>query len=360
MLNPLYALKKEGVYAEYNKLWEYNATQDFIENLPKGGKDSYIQHLHNIYLSLYEEYLTKEAKGTFLDKTPRYYLIINELVEVFPEAKFILLIRNPLAVLGSIINSWTKENWYQLSQYKVDLINGIDTMLDGMECYKESALVFRYEDLLHNQTKALKKCFTYIELEFEEEILNYHQQNSEKWLYGDSENIYAKKGIDTSNDLKWLENLNKPQYWRVMYDYLHFIGEHKLHKLGYSFDEMHETLLNKMPFDTIDDIKENTIPLNDLLPSTRECLIETKRQQNILINKETQLQNQQQVINQKEKEIQEKQQKTEQKIQENVNINELLQEKDKLLEIYMQKNQDLLTELTKIKSSKVYKLMRKI
>ena len=134
MLNPLYTLKKDGVFTEYNKSLEYKANQDFIENLPHGGRDNYIQHLHKMYLSLYSEYLKKEKKSVFLDKTPRYYLIINELIEVFPEAKYILLIRNPLAVLGSIINSWTKEDWHKLSQYKIDLIEadinkGFDPLL---------------------------------------------------------------------------------------------------------------------------------------------------------------------------------------------------------------------------------------
>ena len=38
-----------------------------------------------------------------LDKTPRYYHILPELLELFPKAKFVLLQRNPLSVFASIL-----------------------------------------------------------------------------------------------------------------------------------------------------------------------------------------------------------------------------------------------------------------
>jgi len=288
MLNSMYEFKKDGISAEYNKTWEYNAAQDFIDNLPDGGKHKYNEHLRTMHLALYDAYIKKEGKEFFLDKTPRYYLIIHELIELFPNAKYIMLLRNPLAVLGSIINSWTKDNWSELTKYKIDLIDGIDAILDGIEDYKDSVEVVYYEELLHDQTDIMKKTLTYIGLYFEEEILNYHQKSSEKWLYGDPVNVYQKTGIDSANDAKWTNDLKNLQYWRVMYDYLNYIGEIRYEKLGYNFSENLEILMRNMPTDTLDQLKEQTLPLLSFLDAENESIVkyqEVIKQKNIELQK---------------------------------------------------------------------------
>ena len=304
MLNPLYQLKKDGVYAEYNKLWEFAATEDFIVNLPKGGKKNYIKHLNTMYLSLYNEYLKKEDRSYFLDKTPRYYLVINELIEVFPKAIYILLLRNPLAILGSIVSSWTKENWYMLSNYKVDLIDGIDALLDASSNHKNSIHTFQYEDLLNNQIDTLKEIFKYIGLSFEKEVLKYNQKKSEKWLYGDPQNIYEKEGIDTSNDLKWIKSLDNPQYWRVMHDYLQYIGKDKFELLGYDFNHNLEILKQNIPCKTIDELEAKTFSLLSLLNDTRECLIKNQQLTQQINRNNQELENKKNIIREQDLEIQ--------------------------------------------------------
>lgn len=106
MLHPLYSLKINGIHTEYNRDWEKKAFENFVSNLPGSGREIYINELQKMYSNLYYLYLREHNKKIFLGKTPRYYLIIDELLEVFPDAKYILLIRNPLAVLGSIMRSW--------------------------------------------------------------------------------------------------------------------------------------------------------------------------------------------------------------------------------------------------------------
>ena len=128
MLHPSYSLKSNGIQAEYNYENERTAFKSFINDLPKG-EETYIKELRKMYLNLYSKYLYKNKYDYFLDKTPRYYLIIDELLKIFPSAKYIILIRNPLAVLGSIINTWTQEDWLSLNRYKHDLYDAINTTL---------------------------------------------------------------------------------------------------------------------------------------------------------------------------------------------------------------------------------------
>ena len=50
-------------------------------------------------------------KRYFLDQTPQYHLIIPELLRVFPAASYVILFRNPLAVLVSMIAAWVPDDF---------------------------------------------------------------------------------------------------------------------------------------------------------------------------------------------------------------------------------------------------------
>src|SRR5262249_40497787 len=113
MLHPLYALRAQGHTADYNAEWARAALKDFCDNL-EGGEQAYLEALRGMGVSLYNQALQRSGRPCFLDKTPRYYQICPELRRTFPEAKFILLLRNPLAVLSSILTSWIHEDWERL------------------------------------------------------------------------------------------------------------------------------------------------------------------------------------------------------------------------------------------------------
>ena len=259
MLNQLSQFKIDGSYEKYAKDLENIAVNDFIGELPNG-KIDYIESLQSMYLSLYDKYLKKENKEYFLDKTPRYYLIIDELVEIFPNAKFIFLKRNPLAVLSSIINTWHQDDWYELSNHKIDLVDAIDLMSMASK-YKDISHTFFYEDLLKDQTTTLTKIFNYIEIDFDENVLEYNKNISEKWCFGDPINVYEKSNIDKNNDLKWIKGLEDLQYWRIMYDYLNYIGKDKFEKYGYSFSENLNILKENLPCKTITELEKQTTSL---------------------------------------------------------------------------------------------------
>ncbi len=260
MLNQLSQFKQDGSYEKYDKPLENTGVTDFFSELPNGKQD-YLDSLNNMYLSLYDKYLQKEDKQYFLDKTPRYYLIIDELIEVFPDAKFILLKRNPLAVLSSIINTWHGDDWYQLSKHRADLIDAVDNMIEASNKHNESLHIFFYENLLKEQTVTLKTIFKYIGIDFEEKVFNYNQNKSEKWRFGDPKNVYEKSGIDSTNDLKWTKGLDDLRYWRVMHDYLQYLGKEKFEQYGYNYDENLEILKQNMPCKTLTELENQTTSL---------------------------------------------------------------------------------------------------
>jgi len=269
MLHPLYALKTEGIKTNYNVKTAKIALESFIADLPEAEK-TYQYEMGKMYRNLYRYYLKDTNSNYFLDKTPRYYLIVDELLELFPQAKYILLIRNPMAVLGSIIKTWTKENWIRLSNSKDDLLTVIDIHIDILEKRSDHFFIFHYEELLENEENVLQRIFEYLALDYEKGVLDFEQHKNEKWRYGDPINVYEKKYIDKANDKKWIEGLDDPQYWRVMNDYLKYIGKERMIKLGYDYDILEKILLDNQSFSTISEIEKKTISLFELLESTEE------------------------------------------------------------------------------------------
>ena len=100
----------------------------------------------------------------FLDKTPRYHLIIDEIITVFPQAKFILLWRNPLSVVSSIMSTWAEGRW-NLHHYRVDIYAGVENLINAAVKYEDKMFTMRYEDLTKNCTEKLEECCQYLDLQ---------------------------------------------------------------------------------------------------------------------------------------------------------------------------------------------------
>ena len=281
MLRPAYSLKNEGMYAEYDCVLEKIALDSFIADQPNG-RQTYIDELKNMYLKLYSNYIDDSEAEYFLDKTPRYYLILDELVKIYPNAKYILLIRNPLAVLGSIINSWTKENWFNLASNKYDLTTALEVNLDVLNGKYGNVHVMRYEKIISDCKSEIRRAFEYLGLTFDEGALNYSNESDEKWIFGDQETVYNNAGIVSGNDCKWHDGLDDPQYWRVMYDYLNYIGEDVYQRLGYDYNQDLCVLNDLMPGDKLEDVISKTFSLFSLLDNARDCLIENQRNKAVI------------------------------------------------------------------------------
>lgn len=246
MLHPLYALKEDGYWFEYDGYVAWLARTEFFLSLPNG-IDDYYEALRNMYVGLYNQTLTGSGKQFILDKTPRYYNIIPELKQLFPKAHFIFLLRNPLAVLDSISRTWIKGSWMLLHRYKLDLLEAPKLIIEGIELFNGSCTVIRYEDLVKNPNAEINRLCENLNIEFIADIVAYGSFNEQAWLHGDKLEINRlEKPVPEYVD-KWIDNLTDPQYWKISYDYLSFLGKSLITKMGYSFEDLNENLMSVKP-----------------------------------------------------------------------------------------------------------------
>jgi hypothetical protein len=239
MLHPLYALRSQGYEAEYSAETARRAVHEFIGTLP-GGEDEYIEGVRRMCAHIYGRALESSGKRYFLDKTPRYYFVTPELLRTFPEAHFIILLRNPLSVLGSVLNTWIKGQWSALYSFKNDLIRAPGLLVEGTKLLGQRGVVVHYEELVKSPEDEMRRICVLLGAEFMPSMVEYNQQNLPHWGFGDQKSVYQHTRPSAQIADKWIERLKDPQVWRLTNDYLESLGRETVEEMGYAYDELRQ------------------------------------------------------------------------------------------------------------------------
>src|SRR5262249_18486647 len=128
----------------------------------RGGRDEYLFEVREFVQALYDA--ASHGERYFLDKTPRYHLVIDEIMELFPDGKFIFLWRQPLAVAASIVEGFGGGRW-NLEKYAIDLEDGLDNMAAALRPNDPRSIMLRYEDLVVDPDAELRRVFEFLDLD---------------------------------------------------------------------------------------------------------------------------------------------------------------------------------------------------
>ena len=245
LLIPLvYAFRRRGVHAEYEHETLVSAMEDFSAELPRGRVD-FQTEVNRFVTRLYEHRCGPEHRY-FLDKTPPYFLIADEILECFPEAKFIFLWRNPLAVAASLAD-WPQGRWGGL--YRENLFFGLAKLIDAYERNRDRTCAIRFEDYVSGDTEALQRLTTYLELPFRPESLAEFSDVALEGRMGDKFGVKLYKTLSQEPLTKWHSTLANPLRKEAARRYLSWIGRERISIMGYDIDELYAQL-NSIPFST--------------------------------------------------------------------------------------------------------------
>lgn len=245
LMLPLAQLLKNSKHTSAN--YNYNFFQVHFDRYLSDindGKTVLLSAVRNYALELYGAAL-KEEEHLFLDKTPRYYHIVGELIEIFPEAKIILLVRNPLSVFASILsyNFNGKISGFKNEPRKCDLLFAPEQILK----LKQHPRIFfiNYEDIVGQPQVVLPQLFQYLGLP--------QQEKQESGAYQVDEIFSSSKLIDRKSATKhnkpvgdylnaWKTSIKDRQQKRLAIQYIQTLGEKALSDLGYSYQEVIQSI----------------------------------------------------------------------------------------------------------------------
>lgn len=168
------------------------------------------------------------------DKNPVYSIFIEELLEIFPSAKFIHLIRDPRDVIVSNRKNFARNNVAVFSQYWKTYNRQINWV---KKKYPQQFYTIRYEDLVNEPEKNIREISNFLAIEYDPKSLLFYKTIEE--YYDPEKHVVLKnmfpgllKPISNSSIGKWIGKLKE-----VDLAIIDFISSDVASKYGYHIND---------------------------------------------------------------------------------------------------------------------------
>lgn len=209
MLPLVYMQKTEGALSEYSSKFASLAINEINSRLLINNS-SIDKNIRDMVLNIYKGLSNTDSKY-FLDKTPRYYLIIDDIIRIFPDAKFIFLFRNPLSIYASKLNTGRFGKFKSLYIATKDLDVGPNLLANAYKKHHENSLKLVYEDLIERPDIAINKIEKYLSVSLNKEKIKKLSSIELVGSMGDPSLLKKEKEkITTNNKDTWIQTFNTP------------------------------------------------------------------------------------------------------------------------------------------------------
>ncbi len=194
--------------ASYDHVLAAEAQKLFVANLPNGEQD-YWDACRAYCDTLYGRLLAASGKDILLDKTPAYALILPFMMRVFPDAKYVVLTRHPLATFSSYANSFFDGDYAEANQYNPILNRYMPAIAAFLRQDAVSHCHVRYEDLVKGAEEWMGRLYDYIGVPFERETIDYGANKSDAKREGLGDPIGVEQHVrpQTGSIKKWVAEL---------------------------------------------------------------------------------------------------------------------------------------------------------
>ncbi len=241
MLHPVYGLRRRGIRTDYGAAWAATGVAEFLEYYADGPA-TYDAGIRAFAREIYGTVLARHGKARFLDKTPRYSLIVPDLYRLFPGARFVLLLRNPLAVLASELSTYVKEDWPKLANFAPDLLEAPGRLVEAARLLGDRAVMLRYEDLVAAPGEEMARVCAELDLTFDPGMLDYADTPAPRGVMNDPVGVHRHRKPSVSSLDKWRTLGADSQTRSLALAYLDTLGPETLDHLGYPDRELRKDI----------------------------------------------------------------------------------------------------------------------
>jgi hypothetical protein len=254
LIPPFFARRARGVHSA---LYGHGALATAMaenEAGDGGGAGSALSEATRLWATAWYEATSDISAKVVIDKTPRYHLILESLVEAFPDAQFIFLWRNPLAVAASISTTWNSSAWAFAGSW-VDLYWGFSELVRTYRRTDINSLSLNYESVIANPTQELSLVYEWLDLSPHEATL---ASNRPVYRIGDVRAARSTK-VDAGRGTHWAMQYQSRHRRRWAGGYLKWIGEERLGLIGYSQNELLDSLYSLETSHIGNDVRQSTV-----------------------------------------------------------------------------------------------------
>jgi hypothetical protein len=167
-----------------------------------------ITEIKDIITALFEKNMRGEGKSRWAEKTPYYILHMKTILEIYPDAQFIHIIRDGRDVFLSMMERKHDLKIYNIHQAAYLWKKYVDTGQEtGKNLPKDTYFELRYEDLIENPHDKLEELCNFLNEPFSQSMVDFQKSKDPN-----SKTPLLKKPIQKSNYGKWKL---KMKFWQI-------------------------------------------------------------------------------------------------------------------------------------------------
>lgn len=223
--------------APYDPFNVQQAIHEFVDDLPRGEED-YLDALRAYADTMYGRMLdTAEGKRFFLDKTPAYALVLPFLTKLYPQAKYVVLTRHPLAILTSYVNSFFDGEWEVALGHNPILERYVPALAAMVRDEPVPLVHLRYEEFVADPEAGFRAICDYLGVEFEASAIDYQESGKSFEGLGDPTGVHQHDRPVTSSVGSWAgEIAANPETLALVRNLVDALDPADLDTLGYPRD----------------------------------------------------------------------------------------------------------------------------
>jgi hypothetical protein len=158
--------------APYDPVITQQGLRSFVALLP-GGEADWLAALRRATDYLYERALTDSGRSLFLDKTPAYALVLDFLTQLYPDARYLVLTRHPMAIWSSCVDSFFDGDAAAAHARNPVLERYVPAITRLLRERPVALVHVRYEALVADPEAGLREICAFLSLPYEPAMIEY-------------------------------------------------------------------------------------------------------------------------------------------------------------------------------------------
>lgn len=195
--------------APYDPVISQGAIRELVAALP-GGERDYLSALRAYADSLYERMLAASGRRLLLDKTPAYALVLDFVAKLYPKARYVALVRNPLAIWSSYVESFFDGDAAAAHRFNPLLERYVPALARFLREQPVAIHRVRYEELVADPEARMRELCAFLGLDYEAGMVDYGESGTRPATsrgLGDPITVGRETRPTTRSLARWTEEL---------------------------------------------------------------------------------------------------------------------------------------------------------
>ncbi len=195
--------------APYDPIISQGGIRELVAQLP-GGEADYLEALRAYTDFLYTRLLAASGRTHLLDKTPAYALVLDFVAKLYPQARYVVLTRHPMAIWSSYVESFFDGDFESAHRFNPLLERYVPAIARFLRERPVAVHHVRYEELVRDPAAEGQRLCEFLGLAWEPRMVEYGAEGAPAAAgrgLGDPITVARETRPTTKSLAKWAQDL---------------------------------------------------------------------------------------------------------------------------------------------------------